>query len=40
MAEYMSYNSELQLFRTVKGTKLEDKIERIILLALAVALSV
>jgi hypothetical protein len=27
-AEYMSYNSELQLFRTVKGTELEDKIER------------
>jgi len=27
-AEYMSYNSELQLFRAIKGTELEDKIER------------
>jgi len=27
-AEYISYNSELQLFRTIKGTELEDKIER------------
>jgi len=27
-AEYMSYNSELQLFRVIKGTELEDKIER------------
>ena len=27
-AEYMSYNSELQLFRVIKGTELEGKIER------------
>lgn len=27
-AEYMSINSELQLFRTISGTELEDKIER------------
>jgi hypothetical protein len=27
-AEYMSYNSELQLFRYIKGTEFEDKIER------------
>jgi len=27
-AEYMSYNSELQLFRAIKGTELENKIER------------
>ena len=27
-AEYMSINSELQLFRTLSGTVLEDKIER------------
>lgn len=27
-AEYMSIHSELQLFRTIKGTKLEQKIER------------
>ena len=27
-AEYMSYNSELQLFKTIKRTELEDKIER------------
>ena len=27
-AEYMSINSELQLFRVISGTKLEDKIER------------
>jgi hypothetical protein len=27
-AEYMSINSELQLFRCIKGTILEDKIER------------
>ena len=27
-AEYMSYNSELQLFRAIKGTELECKIER------------
>ena len=27
-AEYMSYNSELQLFRVIKGTYLEYKIER------------
>ena len=27
-AEYMSINSELQLFRAIKGTVLEDKIER------------
>ncbi|KAA6337157.1 hypothetical protein EZS27_014743 [termite gut metagenome] len=27
-AEYMSYNSEFQLFRAIKGTYLETKIER------------
>ena len=27
-AEYISYNSELQLFRAIKGTELENKIER------------
>jgi hypothetical protein len=27
-AEYMSYNSELQLFRVIKGTEFENKIER------------
>lgn len=27
-AEYMSYNSELQLFRVIKGTALDGKIER------------
>jgi hypothetical protein len=27
-AEYMSYNSELQLFITIKGTYLDAKIER------------
>jgi hypothetical protein len=27
-AEFMSYNTELQLFRVIKGTRLEDKIER------------
>jgi len=27
-AEYMSYNSELQLFRAIKSTELESKIER------------
>jgi hypothetical protein len=27
-AEYMSYNTELQLFRAIKGTELEPKIER------------
>jgi hypothetical protein len=27
-AEYMMYNSDLQLFRVIKGTVLEDKIER------------
>jgi len=27
-SEYMSYNSELQLFRTISGTELETKIER------------
>lgn len=27
-AEYMSVSSELQLFRTLKGTRLQDKIER------------
>jgi len=27
-AEYMSYNSEIQLFEAIKGTELENKIER------------
>lgn len=27
-AEYMSINSELQLFRVISGTELENKIER------------
>ena len=27
-AERISYNSELQLFRVIKGTELEEKIER------------
>ena len=27
-AEYMSYSSELQLFRAIKGTELEGQIER------------
>ena len=27
-AEYMSYSSELQLFRAIKGTELDNKIER------------
>ena len=27
-AEYMSYNSELQLFQAIKGTEIETKIER------------